>query len=149
MKKPKDSMYKRAYDVICRRLGCKAIEVKCLGDDLFLYTKFMEHDVYDRFIISTDAKTLDKRIRVPKHLLPSCMMCSLEELAKMFSQEELVVKTVLEACRETSVALPDKSVMSDWRNNAWQTNAAVYKPAIEKGTVLETLLVMADIEEPA
>lgn len=156
MEKPRESasaendMYKKAYDVICKKLRCSAIDIVSLDDDenVFLYLRFKERDVSDRYAVTMqiDAAARLMRIHVPSRLLPSSM-CNADELKKMSGYKKMVVKAVLEACSSAPVVLPDKSTVSDWRAMTFSGPAAsVRTSAIEKGTTLEMLLMMADLE---
>lgn len=148
MEKPRESagiegdIYKKAYDVICKKLKCNEIDIISAYENLCLFLRFKDQNVSDRFVVTvpTNATVRSMRILVPSHLLPSCMMCSEDELKKMSGYKKIVVESVLEACNSAPVVLPDKSIVSDWRH------LSVCTVAIEKGTTLEMLLMMADLE---
>ena len=146
-----DDVYKKAYDVICKKLGCNAIDVVSDDKNFFLYLRFKEQDVSDRYAVTMQmdaARRYFMRIHVPSRLLPSCMMCSEDELKKMSSYKKIVVEAVLEACSNAPVVLPDKTITSDWRAviHFGKLAASVCTAAIEKGTTLEMLLMAADLE---
>lgn len=149
-----DDVYKKAYDVICKKLECNEIDIVLdtysANENLFLYLRFKDQDVSDRYAVTMqmDAYARFMRIPVPSRLLPSCMMCSEDKLKKMSGYKRIVVEAVLEACSSAPIVLPDKSLVSDWRAtmNFGKPAASVCTAAIEKGTTLEMLLMTADLE---
>lgn len=118
MEKPRESasteddVYKKAYDVIYKKLRCNEIDIVSLDDDenVFLYLRFKDQDVSDRYAVTMqlDTATRFMRIQVPSRLRP-LSSCDVDELKKMPSYKKIVVESVLEACSSAPVVLPDKS----------------------------------------